>query len=137
MTAILEVGTVVLVGFDRAILRGRFLDRPLAGEPVDPLVVSGWVIPQEAHAVAVEVVRNDEVVAHTSVSVGADGGRSGAFRVELDRSGIEPSPTLVVRAVLANGSMVPFGELRLRHTEVDGARSERRPGLITRLRRLA
>jgi hypothetical protein len=135
MSARLEVAAVVLAGIDRTLLRGRFLDRPRAGEPVDPLVVSGWVNPSVGAAVAVEVARDGEVVARSALDPGNERERDDAFRMEVERAGIGNSRTLVVHAVLDDGTLVPFGELRLCQATSDRAPAEHRPGLVARLRR--
>jgi hypothetical protein len=131
----LEVATIVLPEIDRTVLRERFLDRPLAGEPVDPLVVSGWVRPRGSAAVAVEVARDGEVVARAALGPGHDRERNSAFRMELDWADIGDGRTLDVQAVLDDGTVIPFGELRLCLATAGQTPAERRPGPVARLRR--
>ena len=120
----LEVASIVISGVDSTVLRGRFLDRPEVGERAKALVVSGWVLPQEGQALAVEVARNGSILASTTLGVrrpevaarfpDIEGADKTGFSLELGEPASNEEGALVVQAVLLGERRVTFGEIRLK-----------------------
>jgi hypothetical protein len=101
-----------------------FLDAPAGGRvtAADAVEIVGWLLGADTAAVAVEVLRDGELLAREPVNLarpdvaaafptGTTSGRDG-FRAAVDVTGGPPGVALEVRGVLADGRRVPIGVVR-------------------------
>ena len=134
MSTTLEVAAVVLAALDRDRLRGRFLERPVAGERLGRLVVSGWVAPAACEIETIEVADETAVIARAAPEPATRGDGRCSFRAEVADGVLREPAVLLVRAVLQDGTQTPFGEVRLAPAESLDASPAARPGILARLR---
>jgi hypothetical protein len=115
-----------------AVLRGRCIDRPLAGVVGDSFEIVGWVIPKAGSVRSVHIVADGEIVAETELNhlrrdlatAFPDVPRAErfGFRTSVEVRRLPAGGELRVEALFEDGSLVPFGAVRFQATtNVSGA----------------